>query len=70
MAATMAGRMPTAAGIAAVTAGVATTTGIAAMIAVAGLARLKAGQHDGLEIQARARWPLESLQALNFKELS
>lgn len=34
----------------------------AAMIAVAGLARLKAGQHDGLTIQARARWPLESLQ--------
>ena len=33
----------------------------AAMIAVAGLARLKAGQHDGLDIQARARWPLESL---------
>ena len=37
----------------------------AAMIAVAGLARLKAGQHDGLEIQARARWPLESLQPLS-----
>jgi N6-L-threonylcarbamoyladenine synthase len=36
----------------------------AAMIAVAGLARLKAGQHDGLDIQARARWPLESLQPL------
>jgi N6-L-threonylcarbamoyladenine synthase len=34
----------------------------AAMIAVAGLARLKAGQHDGLAIEARARWPLESLQ--------
>jgi N6-L-threonylcarbamoyladenine synthase len=34
----------------------------AAMIAVAGLARLAAGQHDGLAIQARARWPLESLQ--------
>jgi N6-L-threonylcarbamoyladenine synthase len=33
----------------------------AAMIAVAGLARLTAGQHDGLDIQARARWPLESL---------
>ncbi len=33
----------------------------AAMIAVAGLARLKAGQHDGLTIQARARWPLEAL---------
>ena len=34
----------------------------AAMIAVAGLARLKAGQHDDLAIKARARWPLESLQ--------
>jgi N6-L-threonylcarbamoyladenine synthase len=33
----------------------------AAMIAVAGLARLKAGEHDGLAISARARWPLESL---------
>jgi N6-L-threonylcarbamoyladenine synthase len=37
----------------------------AAMIAVAGLARLQAGQHDGLAIQARARWLLESLQPLN-----
>jgi N6-L-threonylcarbamoyladenine synthase len=36
----------------------------AAMIAVAGLARLQAGQHDGLAIQARARWPLESLRPL------
>jgi N6-L-threonylcarbamoyladenine synthase len=34
----------------------------AAMIAVAGLARLAVGQHDGLAIQARAQWPLESLQ--------
>jgi N6-L-threonylcarbamoyladenine synthase len=33
----------------------------AAMIAVAGLARLRAGQHDGLAIEARAQWPLESL---------
>jgi N6-L-threonylcarbamoyladenine synthase len=33
----------------------------AAMIAVAGLKRLQAGQHDGLAIQARAQWPLESL---------
>jgi N6-L-threonylcarbamoyladenine synthase len=39
----------------------------AAMIAVAGLARLSAGAHDGLAacedlgIQARARWPLQSL---------
>ncbi len=37
----------------------------AAMIAVAGLARLQAGQHDGLAIQARARWPLESLAPLS-----
>jgi N6-L-threonylcarbamoyladenine synthase len=37
------------------------STDNAAMIAVAGLARLQAGEHDGLAIQARARWPLESL---------
>jgi tRNA N6-adenosine threonylcarbamoyltransferase len=36
----------------------------AAMIAVAGLARLKAGQRDRLGIQARARWPLGSLPPL------
>jgi tRNA N6-adenosine threonylcarbamoyltransferase len=36
----------------------------AAMIAVAGLARLAAGQHDGLAIAARAQWPLESLPPL------
>jgi N6-L-threonylcarbamoyladenine synthase len=36
----------------------------AAMIAVAGLARLSAGQHDTLGIQARARWALESLPPL------
>jgi len=40
------------------------STDNAAMIAVAGLARLRAGEHDGLAIQARARWPLESLSAL------
>ncbi len=40
------------------------STDNAAMIAVAGLARLKAGEHAGLAIQARARWPLESLPAL------
>lgn len=34
----------------------------AAMIAVAGLARLKAGQHDNLAIQAHARWALTSLE--------
>jgi len=33
----------------------------AAMVAVAGLARLEAGEHEGLAIQARARWPLSSL---------
>jgi tRNA N6-adenosine threonylcarbamoyltransferase len=36
----------------------------AAMIAVAGLARLQAGQHDTLAIQARAQWFLESLPPL------
>jgi N6-L-threonylcarbamoyladenine synthase len=36
----------------------------AAMIAVAGLARLRAGQHEGLAIQARAQWPLDSLPQL------
>jgi N6-L-threonylcarbamoyladenine synthase len=39
----------------------------AAMIAVAGLARLQAGEHDSLAIQARARWPLESLPALPLR---
>ena len=34
----------------------------AAMIAVAGLARLQAGERDGTAIAARARWPLESVQ--------
>jgi len=34
----------------------------AAMIAVAGLARLAAGEHDGPGIRARARWPLDSLR--------
>jgi N6-L-threonylcarbamoyladenine synthase len=33
----------------------------AAMIAVAGLARLKAGERDGLAIHSRAQWPLETL---------
>jgi N6-L-threonylcarbamoyladenine synthase len=41
------------------------STDNAAMIAVAGLKRLAAGQHDGLAIQARAQWPLESLSALS-----
>jgi N6-L-threonylcarbamoyladenine synthase len=33
----------------------------AAMIAVAGLGRLQAGEHDGLAIRARAQWPLASM---------
>jgi N6-L-threonylcarbamoyladenine synthase len=33
----------------------------AAMIAVAGLARLSAGQHDTLAITARAQWPLSAI---------
>jgi len=37
------------------------STDNAAMIAVAGLARLRAGEHDTLAIAARAQWPLESL---------
>jgi N6-L-threonylcarbamoyladenine synthase len=37
------------------------STDNAAMIAVAGLKRLEAGQRDSLAIQARAQWPLESL---------
>jgi N6-L-threonylcarbamoyladenine synthase len=40
------------------------STDNAAMIAVAGLARLAAGQHDTLAIRARAQWPLESLAAV------
>jgi tRNA A37 threonylcarbamoyltransferase TsaD len=31
------------------------------MIAVAGLARIEAGQLESLAIKAQARWPLESL---------
>jgi N6-L-threonylcarbamoyladenine synthase len=40
------------------------STDNAAMIAVAGLKRLEAGQHDSLAVQARAQWPLESLPAV------
>ena len=36
----------------------------AAMIAVAGLRRLAAGQHAELTIEARAQWPLDALVAL------
>jgi N6-L-threonylcarbamoyladenine synthase len=35
----------------------------AAMIALAGHARLAAGEHEGLPVRARARWPLEDLRA-------
>jgi N6-L-threonylcarbamoyladenine synthase len=42
----------------------------AAMIAVAGLARLAAGQHDGLAIEARAQWPLESLPRVSEINIS
>jgi N6-L-threonylcarbamoyladenine synthase len=41
------------------------STDNAAMIAVAGLARLEAGELEGLAIQARARWPLTSLAAVD-----
>jgi hypothetical protein len=34
------------------------------MIAVAGLARLQAGERDGPAIAARARWPLDTLRPL------
>ncbi|MBS0367455.1 MAG: tRNA (adenosine(37)-N6)-threonylcarbamoyltransferase complex transferase subunit TsaD [Proteobacteria bacterium] len=37
------------------------STDNAAMIAVAGLKRLEAGQHDTLQITARAQWPLAAL---------
>lgn len=40
----------------------------AAMIAVAGLARLKAGEHDGLAILPRAQWPLETLTAVALQD--
>src|SRR5487761_2694876 len=36
----------------------------AAMIAVAGLARLRAGERDGLSLPPRAQWPLETLTAV------
>ena len=41
------------------------STDNAAMIAVAGLKRLEAGQHDGLAIVARAQWPLASLPTVS-----
>jgi N6-L-threonylcarbamoyladenine synthase len=33
----------------------------AAMIAIAGLVRLRLGEHEPLAIRARAQWPLQSL---------
>ena len=36
----------------------------AAMIAVAGMARLKAGEHEGPAIRARATWSLSELKPL------
>ncbi len=39
------------------------STDNAAMIAIAGLKRLEAGEHEDLAIRARAQWPLESLTA-------
>jgi N6-L-threonylcarbamoyladenine synthase len=39
----------------------------AAMIAVAGLARLAAGEHDDLAIRSRAQWPLETLTAVPWR---
>jgi N6-L-threonylcarbamoyladenine synthase len=35
----------------------------AAMIAVAGMARMKAGEHEGPAIRARAQWPLSELSS-------
>ncbi|HXY76269.1 MAG TPA: tRNA (adenosine(37)-N6)-threonylcarbamoyltransferase complex transferase subunit TsaD [Steroidobacteraceae bacterium] len=40
------------------------STDNAAMIALAGLKRLEAGEHEGLAIAARAQWPLEALPAV------
>ena len=42
------------------------STDNAAMIAVAGLARIEAGQLESLAIKAQARWPLESLSAVDL----
>ena len=39
----------------------------AAMIAVAGLARLRAGEHDALGLHPRAQWPLETLTAVTSR---
>ena len=42
----------------------------AAMIAVAGLARLQAGECEGLAIPSRAQWPLETLAAVPLQQNS
>ena len=36
-----------------------------AMIAYAGMQRLKAGHIQGLEIKAKPRWPLQDLESVN-----
>ena len=36
-----------------------------AMIAYTGMLRLRAGQHEGLAVLARARWPLDTLPPIN-----
>jgi N6-L-threonylcarbamoyladenine synthase len=41
----------------------------AAMIAVAGLARLAGGQHDTLAIRARANWSLDSLPPVDCLDI-
>jgi N6-L-threonylcarbamoyladenine synthase len=41
----------------------------AAMIAVAGLARLRAGERSGLGLQPRAQWPLETLTAVPLESM-
>jgi N6-L-threonylcarbamoyladenine synthase len=38
-----------------------------AMVAFAGYLRLAAGQHTGLEIETRARWPLDDLAAVDAR---
>jgi len=42
----------------------------AAMIAVAGLARLRAGECEGLAIPSRAQWPLETLAPVPLRQNS
>jgi N6-L-threonylcarbamoyladenine synthase len=42
----------------------------AAMIAVAGLVRLKAGERETLAVRARARWPLEELAPIEIRDIA